>query len=205
MDMLFEPNLCSYFIELLDIDERISLRQTCRGARASVPRQKGIRIGNISLQLQECLPPRGMSHALCNRCDILFDNLADHFVSFPNHNRYPPSMFHSWLDLGLGARIGSCLNELYCSNQVEVITRYGTLKICAPQITRGVSNMAEFVRRPLSSIVLNERKIYIINGRLYIGLTFDSAARVKLAAVLSVQEAHGQRISFVDNKNSEPH
>ncbi len=188
--MLFEPNLCSYFIELLDIDERISLRQTCRGARASVPRQKGIRIGNISLQLHECLPPRGMSHSLCNRCDILFDNLADHFVSFPNHNRNPPSMFHSWLDLGLGARIRSCIGELYCLNDVEIITRYGFLKIRAPQIT-GVSNTAEFVLRPLSSIVLNERKIYIINGRLYIGLTFDSAARVKLAAVLSVREARG--------------
>lgn len=204
MEFLLEENFAPYFRSFLDLRERIVLRQLCKLGKRGAPQEDGIEARGLTLCESESSPPRGIEHFFCQDCKYLFKDLRAHFGAFPHHAEIiAPQNFVSWSDstMVLAVAGDDLLARILNCSWIRLLTLYGLLSISdISRRGRGWDMInVPFREKYTRTIYLNNRAIFIIDGKLYIRLRFKKIRNAKLAAVISVQTGPAANIPATAN------
>ncbi len=181
MQILFERDFISYFVEFLDARERIAVRQTCRASRNSIVRQDGLTAKEVHLMPEYGSRPILRKFLVCSKCGLLFKSLFEHFEIFPSHN-HETWIYHSLIDVAEGLPITKQeVREILSCRRIHIQTNYGYIEENDIR-ARGLC-FSKKSRR--FYIHLNRNPLYIIDSRLYLRIRLG-VQQPKFAAIISI-------------------
>ncbi len=187
MQALFESNFITYFVQFLEVHERITLRKVCRDTTKLVEKQNGFT--NEIIRLCEYSKDYRLSLDNCADCSLLFEDLDAHIEQFPYHD-YELFTYHSKQDMNAGLEFSRRdLDDFMLCDKMSIQTNYGRVDIdrikmravCARGIFRN-----QYIR-------LENCYIFFVGGRAYMKLIMGKSKLTKFAAILRIEMEKKQK------------